>query len=80
VRNIIYVNMNTGATFTKEVHHLVCTNLPASMGDSGGPVYQRVGTDDAKAAGLLVAGTSSTMCFDPVGNIENNTGSNLWQY
>jgi hypothetical protein len=71
--------MNTGVPYSKEVNHIVCTDIPTTSGDSGGPVYQPVG-NDAKAAGLVIAGTSSIMCFDPVGNIENNTGSTLWQY
>ena len=77
-RVVNYFDMDTGVLRSKTVHNMVCTNITANNGDSGGPVYQRVGTSNMKGAGLLSARSSTEMCFDPVRNIENSTGTQLW--
>lgn len=58
-----------------------CTNYPGRPGDSGGPVYQPVGTTDARAAGMLSStvtiGSSRLMCFSTVNNLERAMGSSV---
>jgi hypothetical protein len=68
----------------KNVGHLVFSNLTCRGGDSGGPVYQRIGTDNAKAAGGIVAFFSDgppygPCAFDPIHNIEINTDTLVWK-
>jgi hypothetical protein len=58
-----------------------CLDQPAQAGDSGGPVYQRVGRDRAQAAGLLSSsvnvGGRRSMCFSTVDRIERATGTTV---
>ena len=70
------------------VHHLVLITVTNGCypGDSGGPVYRRINGDEAKAAGLFSAfgvtdsGDRTNWCsVDPVQNIGNNSGAQVWR-
>lgn len=56
-----------------------CTNQPGRPGDSGSPVFQRIGAREARAAGMLsstvTVGSTRLMCFSTVANLERATGS-----
>ncbi len=58
-----------------------CTNYPGRLGDSGAPVYQPVGTQDAHAAGMLssnvTVGGTPLMCFSTVNNLERAMSSSV---
>jgi hypothetical protein len=58
-----------------------CLDQPAQAGDSGGPVYQPVGQDRARAAGLLSSsvnvGGRQSMCFSTIDRIERATGTTV---
>jgi hypothetical protein len=58
-----------------------CLDQPAQSGDSGGPVYQPVGRDRARAAGVLSSsvrvGIRRSMCFSTVDRIERATGTTV---
>jgi hypothetical protein len=78
-RVVAYRHVGTGANLTRQVRHLACTSVSTTNGDSGAPIYQRVGSGSLKAAGLqsnFVPGGES--CFDPVRNIAINSGASLW--
>src|SRR5581483_8026149 len=82
-RVVTYEDLTTGVQRARTVEHLICTNIYSIGGDSGAPVYQQLGSSDAKGAGLVSNATFSNgafveMCFDPVGNIEVDTATHLW--
>jgi hypothetical protein len=58
-----------------------CLDQPAQSGDSGGPVYQPMGRDRARAAGVLSSsvnvGGRRSMCFSTIDRIERATGTTV---
>jgi hypothetical protein len=58
-----------------------CINTPGLAGDSGSPVFQRVGTTQARVAGMLSSTVTingaKLMCFSTVANLERGTGSRV---
>ncbi len=61
-----------------------CTNYAGRPGDSGGPVYQPVGTTQARAAGMLSSTVTingaALMCFSTAANLESALGSTIVTY
>src|SRR5262249_3755638 len=59
---------------------VVCTDIPAREGDSGGPVYtpgRADGTVDAVGLVAVSAIPGRQMCFTPVGPVLNTLGAAL---
>ena len=61
-----------------------CTSYAGRPGDSGGPVYQPVGTSQARAAGMLSSTVTingaALMCFSTAANLEATLGSTIVTY
>jgi hypothetical protein len=59
---------------------VVCTDIPAKEGDSGGPVYtpgRADGTVNAVGLVTLIAGASRRMCFTPLAPVLDRLGATL---
>ena len=61
-----------------------CTNYAGRPGDSGGPVYQPVGSTQARAAGMLSSTVTingvALMCFSTAANLEATLSSTIVTY